>query len=440
MKSTVKREESSVVGAGPWMYRFVEELYLICRSITGEGVRETLRRIDSHVPIEVHEVPTGTQAFDWTVPKEWNIRDAYIKNLAGERVVDFRKSNLHVLNYCIPFRGRVPLKTLREHLFTLPDKPEWIPYRTSYYEENWGLCASQRQADALRDSEYEVCIDADLKDGNLTYGECLVKGSTDEEVLLSCHICHPSLCNDNLSGIALATWLARYLTERNTRYSYRFLFLPGTIGAIVWLSRNENIVPKIRHGLVIACVGDAGKPTYKKSRRGDAEIDRAVLHVLRTRGSDFSVREFSPFGYDERQYCSPGFDLPVGSLTRTPHGAYPEYHTSADDLHLVRPDSLADSLSIYLELIEILEGNAIYTSLCPKCEPQLGKRGLYRALGGLADAGEGEMALLWVLNLSDGRYSLLDIGDRAGLNFRTVRYAADRLLEHNLLAKVRAGG
>jgi aminopeptidase-like protein len=267
----------------------------------------------------------------------------------------------------------------------------------------------------------------------------LVKGRTDEEVLLSCHICHPSLCNDNLSGIAVATWLARYLRERNTRYSYRFLFLPGTIGAIVWLSRNENIIRKIRHGLVIACVGDTGKPTYKKSRRGDAEIDRAVLHVLRTRGVEFTVREFNPYGYDERQYCSPGFDLPVGSLTRTPHGAYPEYHTSADDLHLVRSDSLADSLSIYLDVFEILEGNAIYTSLCPKCEPQLGKRGLYHALGGLADAGEGEMALLWVLNLSDGRHSLLDIGERARLNFRTVRYAADLLLEHNLLTKVLAG-
>ena len=423
--------------AGHWMYRFIEELYPICRSITGEGTRETLRRIALHVPIEIHEVPTGTKAFDWTVPKEWNIRDAYIRNGAGERVVDFRKSNLHVQNYSIPFQGRVPLKTLREHLFTLPDQPDLIPYRTSYYKENWGFCVSQRQAETFHDPEYEVCIDADLKEGNLIYGECLIQGSTDQEVLLSCHVCHPSLCNDNLSGIALTTFLARHLGAKKPRYSYRFLFIPGTIGAIVWLSRNEEAAAKIRHGLVVACVGDSGKPTYKKSRRGDAEIDRTVLHALRTRGKEFSVRDFTPYGYDERQYCSPGFDLPVGSLTRTPHGDYPEYHTSADDLNFVKPVHLADSLSIYLDVMEILESNSVYVNLCPKCEPQLGKRGLYRALGGLPDAGNIEMALLWMLNLSDGKHSLLDIADRSAMTFRQLRDAANLLVEHDLLGKIR---
>jgi len=420
-------------GAGLWMYRFMEELYPICRSITGEGTRETLRRIAPHVPIEIHEVTTGTKAFDWTVPKEWNVRDAYVRNEAGERVIDFNKSNLHLLNYSIPFRGKVSQETLREHLFTLPEKPDWIPYRTSYYKENWGFCVSQRQAEALREPEYEVCIDADLKDGSLTYGECFVPGDTDQEVLFSCHVCHPSLCNDNLSGIALMTWLARYLKQKNSRFSYRFLFVPGTIGAIVWLSRNEELVSKIRHGLVVACVVDHRKPTYKKSRRGDTEIDRAVLHALRTRGLDYSVREFTPYGYDERQYCSPGFDLPVGSLTRTPHGAYPEYHTSADNLSFVRPECLADSLSIYLDVVEILESNSVYMSQCPKCEPQLGKRGLYRALGGLPDAEKGEMAMLWVLNLSDGKHSLLDIAEHAKLAYREIRRAANLLIEHDLL-------
>jgi len=423
--------------AGAWMYRFIEELYPICRSITGEGTRDTLRRIAFHVPIEIHEVPTGTKAFDWTVPKEWNVRDAYVRNEARDRVIDFRKSNLHLLNYSIPFRGKVSLETLREHLFTLPDQPDRIPYRTSYYKENWGFCVSHRQADALREPEYEVCIDADLKDGSLSYGECFIQGSTDQEVLFSCHVCHPSLCNDNLSGIALTTWLAKHILSKNPKYSYRFLFLPGTIGAIVWLSRNEHLVTKIRHGLVVACVGDPGTPTYKKSRRGDAEIDRAVLHVLRTRGSPFSVREFTPYGYDERQYCSPGFDLPVGSLTRTPHGEYPEYHTSVDDLGLVRPESLADSLSLYLEVIEVLESNATYMNLCPKCEPQLGKRGLYRVLGGSPDAGEKEMALLWVLNMSDGNHSLLEIAERSGVGFRKLRDSASLLLEHGLLTDVR---
>jgi len=440
MTSAVRKDDPLLSGAGPWMYRFMEVLYPYCRSITGEGTRETLRRVASHVPIEIHEVPSGTQAFDWTVPQEWNIRDAYIKNRAGERVVDFKKSNLHVLNYSTPFRGMVPLETLREHLYTLPDKPDWIPYRTSYYKENWGFCASPRKADSLRDKEYEICIDADLKDGNLTYGEYLVQGSTDQEVLLSCHICHPSLCNDNLSGIALTAWIARHLREMKLRYSYRFLFLPGTIGAIVWLSRNENIVANIRHGLVVACVGDPGNPTYKKSRRGNAEIDRAVLLALQTRGSDYSVREFTPYGYDERQYCSPGFDLPIGSLTRTPHGGYPEYHTSADNLDLVRPENLADSLSIYLDVINILESNSTYVSLCQKCEPQLGKRGLYGALGGHPDAGKVELALLWVLNMSDGKNSLLDIGERSGLTFRCLREAADLLVENGLLTKLPSGG
>lgn len=415
------------------MHRFIEELYPICRSITGEGVRETLRHIARHVPIEIHEVPTGTPAFDWTVPKEWNIRDAYIRNGAGERVVDFRKSNLHVLNYSSPIRGKVPLETLKEHLHTLPEKPDWIPYRTSYYKENWGFCLSQRQAETLREPEYEICIDSDLEDGSLTYGEFFVQGKTDQEVLFSCHVCHPSLCNDNLSGIALTTWLARHLEANFSKYSYRFLFLPGTIGPIVWLSRNENLVSKIRHGLVIACVGDSGMPTYKKSRRGSAEIDRIVLRVLGERGSEFSVKEFTPYGYDERQYCSPGFDLPVGSLTRSPHGAYPEYHTSADDLHLVGPEYLADSLSIYLDVIEILEANAVYRSLCPKCEPQLGKRGLYRAVGGRPDAAEQEMAMLWALNLSDGKHSLLDIAEKSKMTFGEIHRAATLLIEHGLL-------
>ena len=396
-----------------------------------------MRHIANQVPLVIQEVPSGTKAFDWTVPKEWNVRDAYVRNEAGERVIDFNKSNLHLLNYSIPFRGRVPVKILRNHLFSLPDQPDLIPYRTSYYKENWGFCLTQRQAEALQEPEYEVCIDADLKDGSLTYGEYFLQGSTDQEVLFSCHVCHPSLCNDNLSGIALTTWLAKHLLSMKPIYSYRFLFLPGTIGAIVWLSRNEDLVSKIRHGLVVACVGDPGTPTYKKSRRGDAEIDRTVLHVLRTRGSQFTVRDFTPYGYDERQYCSPGFDLPVGSLTRTPHGEYPEYHTSADDLGLVRPDSMADSLSLYLEIVEVLESNATYRNLCPKCEPQLGKRGLYRVLGGDPAAGEKEMALLWVLNMSDGNHSLLEIGERSGVAFRKLRDAADLLLEHGLLTNGR---
>jgi aminopeptidase-like protein len=421
------------------MHRFISELYPICRSITGDGLRETLRRVRGHIPLEVREVPTGTKVFDWTVPREWNIRDAWVKDAQGNRVIDYRKSNLHVVNYSVPVRKKVSRAELREHLHTMPDRPDWVPYRTSYYKENWGFCLAHNQLPLLQDNEYEVCIDSTLADGSLTYGEYLVRGKSADEVLLSCHACHPSLCNDNLSGVALVTCLAKLLSGVSLRYSYRFLFIPGTIGSITWLALNEGQVARIRHGVVVACVGDPGKFHYKRSRRGDAEIDRAAVHALRHRPEGFEVLDFSPYGYDERQYCSPGFDLAVGSLTRTPHGRFPQYHTSADDPGFVRPEALAGSLAAYLSVIRILEKNARYLNLNPKCEPQLGKRGLYRAIGGLADAGRLEMAMLWVLNLSDGGHSLLDIAERAELPFESVLQAAQTLEEHALLGDAPGG-
>ncbi len=418
---------------GAEMHQFIEELYPICRSITGDGLRDTLRRLERHIPVQTREVPTGTAVFDWTVPREWNIRDAYIKNARGERVVDFKQSNLHVVNYSIPVHATLPLHELKKHLHTLPGHPEWIPYKTSYYKEAWGFCLGHAQMLALEDGEYEVCIDSTLRDGYLTYGEYYLKGATDEEVLISCHACHPSLCNDNLSGIAVATFLARYLSSQSRRYSYRFLFIPGTIGSITWLALHEEQVSRIKHGLVVTCVGDSGNPTYKKSRRGDAEIDRAAAHVLRHRGEGFQIEDFTPYGYDERQYCSPGFNLPVGCLMRTPHGRFPEYHTSADNLDFVRPDSLADSLSLCASIISILEHNGRYVNQNPKCEPQLGKRGLYGTMGGRQDGAFDELALLWVLNLSDGDHTLLDIAERSGLPFASIKTAADALHEHELL-------
>jgi aminopeptidase-like protein len=419
--------------AGQHMAQLIAELYPICRSITGDGLRQTLRMIQKHIPLEMHEVPTGTQVFDWVVPKEWNIRDAYVTNAKGERVVDFQESNLHVVNYSTPVKTKLSLSELKEHLYTLPEFPDWIPYRTSYYNESWGFCVSHRQFLELEDEPYEACIDSSLEDGHLTYGEYYLKGSSADEVLLSCHACHPSLCNDNLSGLALVTYLAKYLGSLSLRYSYRFLFIPGTIGAITWLSLNESQVSKIKHGLVVACVGDAGRLTYKKSRRGKAEIDRAVMHVLDHSGQDHEIIEFSPYGYDERQYCSPGFNLPVGSLTRTPHGRYPEYHTSADNLDLVQPVYLADSLAKYIAVVEVLENNKRYLNTNPKCEPQLGKRGLYSTLGGYKDARLTQMAMLWVLNLSDGQHSLLDIAERAGIRFDIIHQAALALASHDLL-------
>jgi aminopeptidase-like protein len=418
---------------GAELHRLIADLYPICRSITGDGFRETLRRLGRFVPLTVHEVPTGTRVFDWIVPKEWNIRDAYVKDGTGRRVIDFRQSNLHVVNYSVPIRATLTRAELQGHLFTLPEHPEWIPYRTTYYEESWGFCLSHNQLLQMKDETYEVLIDSSLQDGHLTYGEVFLEGATDEEVLITCHACHPSLCNDNLSGVAVTTFLARALSERPHRFSYRFLFIPGTIGSITWLALNEDNVDRIRHGLVLALLGDAGPFTYKRSRRGDAEIDRVAAYVLGSLPGGNRVRDFTPYGYDERQFCSPGFNLPVGTLMRTPNGEYPEYHTSADDLDLVKPGQLAESYALCLSVIDVLENNRRYVSLNPKCEPQLGRRGLYRSMGGDATAPDHEMALLWVLNQSDGSSSLLDIAERSRLPFGSVRSAADALLESGLV-------
>ena len=418
---------------GENMYQLIGDLYPICRSITGDGFRQSLHILQQIIPLQIHEVPSGTPVFDWVVPREWNVRDAYVKDPSGEKVIDFKRSNLHLLNYSIPERGYYSLAELKEHLYSLPETPDWIPYRTSYYSEKWGFCLTDRQLQAMPDGEYEVFIDTSLVAGHLTYGEYVLHGETDDEVLISCHSCHPSLANDNLSGMALAAFLARHLESQNRRFTYRFLFIPGTIGSITWLALNENTIPRIKHGLVVTCVGDPGKSTYKKSRRGDAEIDRAVLHVLKHSGQDYQVREFSPYGYDERQYCSPAFNLAVGSLSRTPNGGYPEYHTSADNLDLVQPDYLADSFDKYLAVIDVLEHNRYYMNQNPKCEPQLGKRGLYGTLGGRKEIPDFEFALLWVLNFSDGNFSLLDIAEKSEISFTVVKEAAEALLKADLL-------
>jgi aminopeptidase-like protein len=428
-----RRQTLDAAVVGREMYDLIRELYPICRSITGNGLRDTLARIQKHIPLVLHEVPTGTAVFDWTVPKEWNIRDAYVKNSRGERVIDFQNSNLHVVNYSTPVDRRMSFSELKERLFTVPVHPEWIPYRTSYYRETWGFCLSQNQLEQMSDGEYEVRIDSDLKNGSLTFGELLIPGAIDDEILISCHACHPSLCNDNLSGVAVATFLAKMLAECEPRYSYRFLFIPGTIGSITWLSLNEEKAERVKHGLVLACLGDRGHMSYKKSRRGDAEIDRAALNVLEHSGKEYCARDFSPYGYDERQYCSPGFNLAVGCLSRSAHGTFPEYHTSADNLEFVDPASLEDSLLNCLSILAVLERNAVYVSRNPKCEPQLGKRGLYRSLGGFADAEKREMAMLWVLNQSDGNKSLLDIAERSGLGFDEIWLGAELLRECGLI-------
>ena len=428
-------ENQSLAETGLELHRFATELYPICRSITGDGIRQTLKMIGEMISLQISQVPTGTEVFDWTVPKEWNVNDAYIKDSSGRRVVDFQKHNLHLLNYSLPIHAKMPLSQLREHLFTLPEHPDWIPYRTSYYGPAWGFCLTHNQMLALGETEYEVCIDTSLEDGHLTYGECLLPGESAEEVLISAHACHPSLANDNLSGLAVATYLARLLSGRKLKYSYRFLFIPGTIGAIAWLARNREAAKRVRHGLVLTCVGDSGGFHYKKSRRGDAEIDRAAAHVLKHCGEPSEVLDFSPYGYDERQYCSPGFNLPVGCLMRSVWGTFPEYHTSADNLDFIRPEQLARSLRLCSSILNVLENNRTYRNQNPYCEPQLGKRNLYRSTGGNS-IGEEINARLWMLNFSDGAHSLLDIAERSGLPFSTIYDAAKLLLEGGLLTEV----
>jgi aminopeptidase-like protein len=424
-------------GLGAELHRWIADLYPIGRSITGDGVRETLRRLGEILPLSVREVPSGTRVLDWTVPPEWNLRDAWIESSRGERIVDARRSTLHVVGYSRPVRARLSLAELRPHLFSLPERPDWIPYRTSYYADGWGFCLSDRQLRALPDDRYEVCIDARLGSGSLTYGECELPGEIEDEILLSTHVCHPSLCNDNLSGMVIAAFLGQRLAAKPRRHTYRLLFIPGTIGSITWLALNESRLDRIAHGLVLTCLGDPGPPTYKRSRRGHATIDRAAAHVLATRGAH-RLLDFAPWGYDERQFCSPGFDLPVGCLMRTPHGQFPQYHTSADDLDFVRPDALDDSLEVCAAILDLIDRDRVFVNQQPKGEPQLGRRGLYPPVGGGPQAPE-QLALLWVLNLSDGHHSLLDIAERSGLPFDVVCRGAQALAERELLREAESG-
>ncbi len=424
--------------AGRAMHALATDLFPICRSITGDGVRATLRRLRADLPLEIHEVSTGTPVFDWKIPKEWNVRDAWIKAPDGSKVVDFADSNLHVLNYSRPVHGRLPLFELKAHLYTLPDQPDVIPYKTSYYEETWGFCLSHAQIQALPEGEYEYLIDSSLDDGALTYGEVYLKGRETDEVLFSAHICHPSLANDNLSAVAVLHHLAQALREVDRTWSYRFVFAPGTIGAITWLSQNEARLSAIRCGLVVAGVGDRGGFTYKRSRRGDAEIDLLVERALRESKQRYEAIDFSPDGYDERQYNSPGIGLSVGRLSRTPYGSYPEYHTSADNLDFIHPEALGGALEVLLRVCALLENSPRFESLVPRGEPQLGRRGLYSALGGHRDTDLRERAMLWILNYSDGEHCLADIAERSGFPLDLIEDVACVLEQNQLVRRAKS--
>jgi len=428
------RDGSAAEASADGLYDLVQELFPLCRSITGDGVRQTLHILSRYLPLEMREVASGTPVLDWVVPREWNIRDAWIKDQRGERVVDFRAHNLHVVNYSIPVRRSMSLQELRPHLHTLPDRVDSIPYRTSYYEEAWGFCLSELQLQALEPGQYEVCIDSTLEPGALTYGELVLPRLTEYEILISAHVCHPSLADDNLSGIAVAVHLARELAALpERRHTFRFLFAPGTIGAITWLAMNRATAERVKHGLTLTCLGDTHPFTYKRSVTGKTQIDRAASHVLAHCGLANQTIDFFPYGYDERQYNSPGFRLAVGSLMRGRHGQFPEYHSSADNLEFVSGERMAESLRVSRQIVDVLEGNRRYRNLAPFGEPQLGSRGLYRSVGG-SSIPNLQLAMLWVLNFSDGEHALLDIAERAGMPFSTIQSAASLLREHSLLA------
>jgi aminopeptidase-like protein len=412
----------------------MEEAFPHNRSITGDGVRATFDTLSQVVPYTIHEVPTGTQVFDWAVPNEWNVTEAWIKGPDGSVVVDFAESNLHLVSYSVPIETTMTLDELRPHLHSLPSSPDLIPYRKDYFGDTWGFCLRHRDLERLVPGDYEVCIRSTVEPGSLTYGEYVIPGEIDDEILISTHCCHPSLANDNLSGLAVATVLADRIRRQPMRHTVRVLVVPSTIGSITFLARNRERIPSIRHGLVLACLGDPGNMTYKRSRRTDAEIDRAAAHVLERSGDPYEIFDFEPFGYDERQYCSPGINLAVGGLCRTPHGGYPEYHTSRDDLAYVSDDSLVDSLFKLEAILRAVDRNETYHNTAPMGEPQLSGRGLDLAFGGAVDQASVDQAVLWVLNFSDGSNSLLDIAERSSLPFDAVRAAADALLAVELLS------
>lgn len=419
---------------GREMYRLIEELFPLPRCITGAGLRATVQRLGAVVPLRVTEVPSGTSVFDWNVPEEWSISEAYVEHESGRRFTDYRASNLHVVGYSTPIDTTMTLAELRPHLHSLPEHPDWIPYRTSFYAPDWGFCLADRVLRSMPDGRYRVAIRSDLRPGSLTLAECVLPGTTTEEVLVFAHDCHPSLANDNLSGLAVAAHVARFVSRQRTRYTYRFVFAPATIGSITWLATNEHHLDRIRHGLVLALLGDSGCLQYKRSRNGSHVVDRAAARVLRSEFPGSRLLDFSPWGYDERQFCSPGINLAVGRLSRSASGEYAEYHTSADNLTLLSERSLGESWLACLRILEAIEADVCHVNVCHKGEPQLGRRGLYRSTGGYyTSVPDRQMALFWILNQSDGNFSLLDIAEKSDLPVHLLARAARDLHAAGLL-------
>lgn len=425
-------QEKSNNSVGLKMYELLKRLFPICRSLTGDGVRETLKIISETIPLKIHEVPTGTKVFDWEVPKEWNIKSAYIENENGERIIDFKESNLHVMGYSIPVDKVVTLEELQQHLYSLEELPNAIPYITSYYSENWGFCLEHEKRQNLKEGNYHVIIDSSLEDGSLTYGECIIPGESDEEIFLSTYICHPSMANNELSGPVLATELAAWIALKPRKYTYRFVFIPETIGSITYLSKNlDKMKENIIAGFNITCAGDDGPYSFLASRDADTLADKVAKNVLHFTHPDYLSYSFLERGSDERQYCSPGVDLPVVSIMRSKYATFPEYHTSLDNLDFVSPTGLAGAFNVYQNCLEVLEHNVVYKMTC-LCEPQLGQRGLYPSISTLDSA----LMLKDMRNLiayTDGTNDLIDISNIINTSVLNLLPIVRKLLKNELI-------
>lgn len=415
---------------------YFDKLWPISRSLTGNGNRESLKILSEIIDLEISEVASGTSCFDWNVPPEWNIREAWVKNSKGEKIIDFANTNLHILGYSTPFQGRLSFSELKEHLYTLPEQPDLIPYLCSYYKERWGFCISHKQLLELdKNDTYEVYIDSSLdSSGSMTIAEAVIEGTSKKEILISTYICHPSMANNELSGPLVAAFIYKALKDRvNLKYTYRFVFVPETIGAIYILSKHGDYWKKNLHaGFVLTCIGDPGNFTYKKSRQGNSISDRAALTILNQTEENFNLVEFFPNGSDERQYCSPGFNLPMGSLMRTMYAKYPEYHTSADNKDFISFEAMEESVNKYLEIIELIERNEKYINTMPYGEPQLGKRGLYPTF---TQTGNNDYvrAMMWILNLADGEHDLIAISERSKYPVKDLLPIIDKLIENGIL-------
>jgi aminopeptidase-like protein len=421
---------------GNEIYKFARELWPINRSITGDGLRNTLQRISNHLPsLKIKSIPTGTKAFDWTVPQEWNVKEAYIITPGGKKICDFSVNNLHLVGYSIPFVGSVSLDELKEHLYTLSDQPNAIPYVTSYYKERWGFCLTQEQLDNLKNGTYKIVVDTSLFDGELNYGELLIKGKSDKEIFLSTYICHPSMANNELSGPTVVTFLAKWLQEiGETDYSYRIIFIPETIGSITYLSRNyKDMKNKVFAGFNVTCVGDDRSYSYLPSRNGKTISDLIAKHVLKWIDPNFVKYSWLDRGSDERQYCAPGIDLPIASMLRTKYGIYPEYHTSLDNLeNVVTPKGLDGGYWAIRKAIEAIERNKKY-KITILCEPQMGKRGLYPTLS-TKESNEEVDLMMNCISLCDGQTSLLEIAEYLNLPIWDLYELVDKLESHSLIS------